>query len=70
MALQESRTDHSPEPLLTPGQVARHLHIEEKTLAMWRSTRPQPLAFVKLGGVVRYRQQDVEEFIEGRLQCA
>lgn len=58
------------EQLLTPEQVAKQLVIEEATLAVWRSTNRQPLPFVKLGGLVRYRRQDVHEFIASKRQCA
>jgi excisionase family DNA binding protein len=58
------------EPLMTPEQVAQQFNVEPKTLAMWRSTRRQPLPFVKLGGMVRYRPEDVDQFIQSRLQAA
>jgi excisionase family DNA binding protein len=58
------------EPLLTPQQVARQLVVEETTLAVWRSTRRQPLPFVKVGGLVRYRRADVQAFIQSHLRCA
>lgn len=55
------------ETLLTPEQVAKQLVVEETTLAVWRSTRRQPLSFVKIGALVRYRQADVQAFIKSRL---
>lgn len=58
------------EQLLTPEQVAKQLVIEETTLAVWRSTKRQPLPFVKLGSLVRYRRQDVHDFISSRLQLS
>lgn len=55
--------------LLTPEQVAKQLVVEPTTLAVWRSTKRQPLPFVKIGALVRYRQEDVAAFINGRLHA-
>lgn len=62
----DSKAD-GDEPLLTPEQVAKQLVVEETTLAVWRSTRRQPLSFVKIGALVRYRRADVQAFIQSRL---
>lgn len=55
--------------LLRPGVVAERLAIEETTLAAWRCTKREALPFVRIGGAVRYRPQDVDQFIAKRL-CA
>lgn len=55
-----------PIELLTPEQTAALLGLSPGTLMVWRSNRRYPLAFVKVGGRVRYRKQDVEKFIERR----
>lgn len=55
---------HGNEPLLKPEQVARQLAISENTLSSWRSTKRQPLPYVKVGGAVRYRPADVAAFVE------
>ena len=52
--------------LLTPEQVADQLGVTEHTLAVWRSENRYPLAYVKVGRYVRYRQSDVNRFIEQR----
>lgn len=57
-------------PLLTPEQVAKQLVVEPTTLAVWRSTKRQPLPFVKIGALVRYRPEDVAAFISGGLNVA
>lgn len=57
--------------LLTPEQVAKQLVVEPTTLAVWRSTKRQPLPFVKIGTLVRYRPEDVAAFIKGHVHaCA
>lgn len=51
-------------PLLTPAQVADLLGVPEKTLFAWRARgRPSPRA-VKVGRYLRFRPDDVREFID------
>lgn len=52
--------------LLTAEETAARLGVEVVTLAKWRSTRRYPLAFVKIGGKVRYSAAAVQKFIEDR----
>ncbi|MGF6858349.1 helix-turn-helix domain-containing protein [Paraburkholderia sp. CI3] len=52
---------------LNPVQAAEYLQIKTSTLAMWRSTGRYNLPYVKVGGRVQYRLQDIEEFISGRV---
>jgi len=53
-------------PLLTPEVVSEILHVSEGTLMGWRSTGRYDLPFVKVGRLVRYRENDVLDFIESR----
>jgi len=64
--------------LLTPEQAASRLGIEPSTLASWRhyhsrkkrrtGGRPVPrLKFVSIGRVIRYRPQDLEDFIQANV---
>lgn len=48
--------------LLTATQVAARWQIPEKTLAVWRSTGRVRLPYVKVGGAVRYRVADIDQF--------
>jgi hypothetical protein len=50
--------------LLTPIQTAEILGVTIGTLAVWRCTARYPLPFVKIGRRVKYRQNDVNNFIE------
>lgn len=49
--------------LATPAQVSERLQVPQKTLAVWRSTNRVRLPFVKVGGAVRYRWADIEQFV-------
>ena len=53
--------------LKTPAEAAALLGVSPGTLSVWRSTRRYPLAYVKVGSKVRYREQDLEEFLERRV---
>jgi len=56
--------------LLTPAETAALLGMSKGTLEVWRSTKRYPLNFVKIGGLVRYRREDVEAFVTARVvQC-
>lgn len=52
--------------LLTPEQVAAALRIKLRTLADWRSSGRNPLAWIKVGGRVRYRRSDVDAWLESQ----
>ncbi len=54
--------------LLTPAQVADRLGVSVATLATWRCTKRYPLAYVKVGRLVRYRISDVDAFEIAQLQ--
>jgi predicted site-specific integrase-resolvase len=53
--------------LLTPKKAAETLGVAIGTLAVWRCTARYPLAFVKIGRRVMYREQDINDFIENGL---
>jgi excisionase family DNA binding protein len=53
--------------LLEPGEVAEILGVSPQTLATWRATGRYDLPFVKIGRLCKYRQEDVQEFIDGNL---
>lgn len=58
----------SCETLLTPAQVAGRLGVTEQTLAHWRCTGRVHLPYVSMSRrCVRYRPEDVAEFIEARV---
>jgi hypothetical protein len=52
--------------LWTDKQTAQTLGVVPGTLAVWRCTKRYPLPFVRIGGKIRYRKDDVVKFIESR----
>ncbi|MBT2988020.1 MAG: helix-turn-helix domain-containing protein [Candidatus Thiodiazotropha sp. (ex Ctena orbiculata)] len=53
-------------PLIPPTKTAETLGVSPGTLQVWRSTGRYNLPFVKVGGRVMYRPDDVQAFIERR----
>ncbi len=51
------------DPLLTRPQAAEILGLQTQTLAKWSMTAKN-LPVVRLGGRVRYKLSDVEQFVE------
>ena len=49
--------------LLTERQAAEFLTVRVKTLQAWR-VRGRGPKFIKLGGSVRYRREDLEQFLD------
>jgi len=47
---------------LTPRQLAKRLQVDERTVRRWRIEGGGP-PFLKLGGSIRYRNADVEAWI-------
>ena len=56
--------------LMKPEQAAQYLLVTPSTLAVWRSTNRKKLAYVKVGGQVRYRREDLDRFITEGLRNA
>lgn len=52
--------------LLTPEQAANTLGVSPGTLQIWRTTGRYNLPFVKVGGRVKYRAEDLQAFVERR----
>lgn len=50
--------------LLKRNEAAQFLGISEQTLATWFCKKKYDLPVIKIGGAVRYRLSDLEEFIE------
>lgn len=53
--------------LLKKEQVSEILGITVGTLAVWRTTKRYNLPYVKSGRLIRYREQDVQAFINSRI---
>lgn len=55
--------------LLSEQAVAKQPNCEVKTLQAWRC-RGGVLPFVRVGRLVRYKQEDVQAYIESRRVCS
>jgi len=55
-------TDPQPE-YLTPGQVARMLHVSPKTVNRWANEGRIP-CLVTLGGHRRFQREEIERVVE------
>lgn len=58
--------DETPFNLILPKQASSLLGVSEGTLQIWRSVGRYALPYVKIGGRVMYRLEDIEEFINRR----
>jgi excisionase family DNA binding protein len=53
--------------LISADEAAKYLGVSTGTLAVWRSTKRYFLPFVKVGHLVRYRPNDLSEFVLRRV---
>ena len=56
--------------LLDDHQASNYLGLKKGTLSVWRSTGRYQIPFVKIGSKVRYRQSDLDVWLESRTQKA
>lgn len=54
---------HNRANLLTRKEAADYLGVKEQTLACWACAGRYRLPFVRVGRLVKYRQQDLDAFI-------
>jgi predicted site-specific integrase-resolvase len=67
--LRRVKSDHifSPETLMTGKEVCDILRITRRTLRRWCNGKPPKLSYLRLApGVVRFRRQLIEYFLECR----
>ena len=50
--------------LLSRKEAADYLGLEYNTLAVWASTKRYKLKYIKIGRLIKYRVEDLNEFIE------
>jgi len=58
---------HMQDMLINPNSAATILGINPRTLSVWRCTKRYPLRYVKVGGRVMYRKEDIDAFIKNRI---
>ena len=56
-----------PTQLLNETETSKLLSVSKKTLQSWRWRRTGP-SFLKLGGAIRYRLEDIQAYMESCLQ--
>lgn len=61
-------TEPALQELSSPKAAAAYLGVSDRTLATWRCTGRHSLPYVKVGGRVRYRRQDLEAWVSSRTQ--
>jgi excisionase family DNA binding protein len=54
---------HNRKNLMTRKEAADYLGVKEQTLACWACAGRYRLPFVRIGRLVKYRQQDLDAFI-------
>ncbi len=64
MSFQDSSQKTSP--LLSRREAAEFLGVKEGTLGVWHTTNRYPLPVIKVGRLARYRQEDLERFLDAR----
>lgn len=57
------------DPLRSPVEAAEYLGLKPHTLAVWRTTGRYSLPYVRIGGLVRYRQSALDAFIAARTRA-
>jgi len=55
--------------LMSRREAAHYLGITATTLAIWKSTGRYTLPFVRIGRLIKYRQSDLDVFIENNLNA-
>jgi len=53
---------------LTRVEAAEYLGVTAGTLAVWACTQRHGLKFYRVGGAVRYKRSDLNEWLESRAQ--
>lgn len=56
----------SPAGLMTPRDAAVYIGVKINTLAVWRMTNRYGLRYLKLGKAIRYRKDDLDEWLASK----
>ena len=55
-----------PSGLMTPRDAAVYIGVKINTLAVWRMTNKYGLRYLKLGKAIRYRKEDLDEWLASK----
>lgn len=61
-------SSNSASALMTRKEAAQYLGVSRSTLSIWHSTGRYRVPLVKVGRCVRYRKQDLDEFLKQRMK--
>ena len=56
----------SPAGLMPPRDAAVYIGVKINTLAVWRMTNRYGLRYLKLGKAIRYRKDDLDEWLASK----
>ena len=60
----ELKLEKKMQKLLKTSELAKILGLSESTLKMWRCYNQKGPKWIKIGPVVRYREEDVKSWLE------
>lgn len=60
----------NPADLLSDKDATQYLGLADGTLAVWRCNGRYQIPFIKIGTKVRYRREQLDEWLESRTQKA
>ena len=66
-ATESCAATSAPGRLLTVRDLAERLQVDEKTIRRWREARQLP-PVIEIGGIVRWRAQDIDGWLEEQLR--
>lgn len=66
MAAASTASNKAKSALYNNDEAAQYLGIKPRTLEVWRSTKRYSIPYVKVGGLVRYRLESLDKFLESR----
>lgn len=61
-----AESKRAPLALRTTAETAIQLGTKEATLIHWRSTGRNTLPYIKVGRLVRYRQRDIDAWLDSQ----
>ena len=50
--------------LMNSREAAAYLGVKPDTLSVWRCTKAVRIPYIKVGSLVKYRLQDLEDYLE------
>ena len=45
---------------LTPKELSEYIGVKESSLAVWRTNKTYPIPYIKVGGLIRYNKEAVD----------